>query len=149
MHTYKHGRARRGAHRYQHGDRVGITIIDLRTDSATVYKWIDDALSGRSRLRTKAHGEMLIRRRINVIRQPVEEATAVRAVEEATTVSTMQEAIAVRAVEEATAVRAVAALDVQFCTYAGAECGLCECLKICGTVVGAIGVGFSYRVCRF
>ena len=51
----------------------GITNIDLRTDSATVRKWIDDALSGRSRLRTKAHGEMLIRRRIDVIRQLVEE----------------------------------------------------------------------------
>ena len=51
----------------------GITTIDLRTDSATVHKWIDDALSGRSRLRTKAHGEMLIRRRIDVIRQLVEE----------------------------------------------------------------------------
>ncbi|KAF0291481.1 uncharacterized protein FJT64_010401 [Amphibalanus amphitrite] len=51
----------------------GITIIDLCTDSATVHKWIDDALTGRSRLRTKAHGEMLIRRRIDVIRQLVEE----------------------------------------------------------------------------
>ncbi|KAF0301931.1 Salivary glue protein Sgs-4 [Amphibalanus amphitrite] len=52
---------------------LGITIIDLCTDSATVHKWIDDALKGRSRLRTKAHGEMLIRRRIDVIRQLVEE----------------------------------------------------------------------------
>lgn len=51
----------------------GISNIDLRTDSATVRKWIDDALSGRSRLRTKAHSEMLIRRRIEVIRQLVEE----------------------------------------------------------------------------
>ncbi|XP_043200350.1 uncharacterized protein LOC122369575 [Amphibalanus amphitrite] len=51
----------------------GITIIDLCTDSATVHKWIDDALTGRSHLRTKAHGEMLIRRRIDVIRQLVEE----------------------------------------------------------------------------
>ncbi|XP_043225017.1 uncharacterized protein LOC122383025 [Amphibalanus amphitrite] len=49
----------------------GATTIELRTDSATVAKWIDDALSGRSRLRTKAHGEMLIRRRIDVIRQLV------------------------------------------------------------------------------
>ena len=51
----------------------GATTIELRTDSATVAKWIDDALSGRSRLRTKAHGEMLIRRRIDVIRQLVQE----------------------------------------------------------------------------
>ena len=51
----------------------GILRIDLRTDSATVRKWIDDALSGRSRLRTKAHGEMLIRRRVDVIRELVNE----------------------------------------------------------------------------
>ena len=36
-------------------------------------KWIGDALSGRSRLRTKAHGEMLIRRRVDVIRELVKE----------------------------------------------------------------------------
>ena len=51
----------------------GIKDIDLRTDSATVSKWISDALDGRSRLRTKAHGEMLIRRRIEVIRELVSE----------------------------------------------------------------------------
>ena len=51
----------------------GIREIDLRTDSATVRKWIGDALSGRSRLRTKAHGEMLIRRRVDVIRELVTE----------------------------------------------------------------------------
>lgn len=51
----------------------GISVIDLRTDSATVHRWIDDALSGRARLRTKAHGEMLIRRRIDIIRQLVGE----------------------------------------------------------------------------
>ena len=51
----------------------GMKSVDLRTDSATVHKWIEDALSGRARLRTKAHGEMLIRRRIDVIRQLREE----------------------------------------------------------------------------
>ena len=51
----------------------GVRDIDLRTDSATVQKWISDALSGRSRLRTKAHGEMLIRRRVDVIRELVKE----------------------------------------------------------------------------
>ena len=51
----------------------GIQVIDLRTDSATVHKWIEDTLSGRSRLRTKAHGEMLIRRRVDIIRQLVDE----------------------------------------------------------------------------
>ena len=51
----------------------GIKIIDLRTDSATVHRWIDDALSGRARLRTKAHGELLIRRRIEIIKELVDE----------------------------------------------------------------------------
>ena len=45
----------------------GAKTIELCTDSATVHKWISDALSGRARLRTKGHGEMLIRRRIEVI----------------------------------------------------------------------------------
>ena len=47
--------------------------IELRTDSSTVHRWVDDALSGRARLRTKAHGEMLIRRRVDIIRQLVSE----------------------------------------------------------------------------
>lgn len=47
--------------------------IELRMDSATVHRWIDDALSGSARLRTKAHGETLIRRRVVVIRQLVTE----------------------------------------------------------------------------
>ncbi|KAF0293700.1 Intracisternal A-particle Pol-related polyprotein [Amphibalanus amphitrite] len=47
--------------------------IELKTDSATVHRWVSDALSGRARLRTKAHGEMLIRRRVDVIRQLVAE----------------------------------------------------------------------------
>ena len=51
----------------------GVKTIDLRTDSATVHRWIADALSGRARLRTKAHGELLIRRRIEIIKQLVEE----------------------------------------------------------------------------
>ncbi|XP_043206644.1 uncharacterized protein LOC122372990 [Amphibalanus amphitrite] len=51
----------------------GIKDIDLRTDSATVHKWVSDALSGRSRLRTKAHAEVLIRRRVDIIRELVTE----------------------------------------------------------------------------
>ena len=51
----------------------GVRHIDLRTDSATVHRWVDDALSGRARLRTRAAGEMLIRRRVDLIRQLVEE----------------------------------------------------------------------------
>ncbi|XP_043226567.1 uncharacterized protein LOC122383837 [Amphibalanus amphitrite] len=47
--------------------------LDLRTDSATVHRWISDALSGRSRLKTKAHGEMIIRRRIDMVKQLVDE----------------------------------------------------------------------------
>ncbi|XP_043240078.1 uncharacterized protein LOC122390810 [Amphibalanus amphitrite] len=49
----------------------GARRIDLRTDSVTVKRWIDDAISGRARLRTKASGELLIRRRVAIIRQLV------------------------------------------------------------------------------
>jgi len=51
----------------------GAREVDLRTDSAAVHRWISDALSGRARLRTRAAGEMLIRRRVGIIRQLVEE----------------------------------------------------------------------------
>ena len=51
----------------------GMQNIDLRTDSAAVHKWLSDALSGRARLHTKAHGEMLIRRRVELLRQLVSE----------------------------------------------------------------------------
>ena len=51
----------------------GARTIDLRTDSATVHRWLDDAISGRARLRTKAHGELLIRRRVEIICQLVNE----------------------------------------------------------------------------
>lgn len=51
----------------------GMRTIELKTDSAAVHHWIDDALSGRARLRTKAHGEMLIRRRVDIIKQLVSE----------------------------------------------------------------------------
>ncbi|KRZ83029.1 hypothetical protein T08_13209 [Trichinella sp. T8] len=37
--------------------------IRLMTDSATVHRWVMDGLSGKARLKTKASGEMLIRRR--------------------------------------------------------------------------------------
>ena len=50
-----------------------MTVIELKTDSSTVHRWITDAISGRARLRTKAHGEMLIRRRVDTIKQLVEE----------------------------------------------------------------------------
>lgn len=47
--------------------------IHLCTDSATVYHWISDALSGKARLKTKAASEMLIRRRVGVFKSIVEE----------------------------------------------------------------------------
>ncbi|KFD49052.1 hypothetical protein M513_10100 [Trichuris suis] len=47
--------------------------IELMTDSATVHRWIEDALSGRTRLKTKAANEMLIRRRIETILAIVKE----------------------------------------------------------------------------
>lgn len=51
----------------------GMRCVELRTDSSTVHRWIGDALSGRARLRTKAHGEMIIRRRIDMVKQLVDE----------------------------------------------------------------------------
>ena len=51
----------------------GMTTVHLKTDSATVHRWVEDALTDRTRLRTKAQGEMLIRRRIDLIRQMKDE----------------------------------------------------------------------------
>ena len=50
-----------------------VKVIRLMTDSRTVYHWLGDALSGKARLKTKAAGEMLIRRRLETIRCTVEE----------------------------------------------------------------------------
>uniref|UniRef100_A0A5S6Q3K8 Integrase catalytic domain-containing protein n=1 Tax=Trichuris muris TaxID=70415 RepID=A0A5S6Q3K8_TRIMR len=44
-----------------------VTTVELMTDSLTVHRWVDDGLSGRTRLRTKAANEMLIRRRVATI----------------------------------------------------------------------------------
>ena len=51
----------------------GMETIEVRTDSVTVHRWIDDAMSGRARLRTKAQSEILIRRRIGIIKQLADE----------------------------------------------------------------------------
>lgn len=51
----------------------GFTDLILHTDSATVYRWISDGLSGKARLRTKAASEMLIRRRIALVTSLVSE----------------------------------------------------------------------------
>uniref|UniRef100_A0A5S6Q5M4 Integrase catalytic domain-containing protein n=1 Tax=Trichuris muris TaxID=70415 RepID=A0A5S6Q5M4_TRIMR len=48
-------------------------IIELMTDSSTVYRWISDGLSGKARLRTKAASEMLIRRRVSTVLALVKE----------------------------------------------------------------------------
>ncbi|KFD52624.1 hypothetical protein M513_06471 [Trichuris suis] len=47
--------------------------IELITDSLTVQRWLNDGLSGKARLRTKAANEMLIRRRVATIIALVEE----------------------------------------------------------------------------
>ena len=51
----------------------GMDTIEVRTDSVTVHRWIDDTMSGRARLRTKAQSEILIRRRIGIIKQLADE----------------------------------------------------------------------------
>lgn len=47
-----------------------LTIV---TDSRTVYHWISDALSGKARLKTKAASELLIRRRLETLKNIVTE----------------------------------------------------------------------------
>lgn len=47
--------------------------VQLMTDSRSVYHWVSDALSGKSRLKTKAASEMLIRRRLETILNIVKE----------------------------------------------------------------------------
>lgn len=50
-----------------------VKVVDLLTDSSTVYRWISDALTGKSRLKTRAASEMLIRRRVGIILSLIEE----------------------------------------------------------------------------
>ncbi|XP_065667190.1 uncharacterized protein LOC136087678 [Hydra vulgaris] len=47
--------------------------VTVFTDSVTVLHWVSDALTGKSRLRSKATGEMLIQRRLSVLQQLIEE----------------------------------------------------------------------------
>ena len=47
--------------------------LHVRTDYLTVYHWIFNALSGKSRWKTKASSEMLIRRRDDTIKAIVDE----------------------------------------------------------------------------
>ena len=51
----------------------GLEELHLKTDSLTVYHWISDALSRKARLKTKAVSEMLIRRRIGIFQDIVNE----------------------------------------------------------------------------
>ena len=51
----------------------GMTTVKVMTDSATVHRWIEDGLTGRNRLRTRAANEMLIRRRVDVVMSLVKE----------------------------------------------------------------------------
>ena len=51
----------------------GMTTVKVMTDSATVHRWIEDGLTGKSRLKTKAANEMLIRRRVDVVMSIVRE----------------------------------------------------------------------------
>lgn len=47
--------------------------IALVTDSQTVFHWLNDMLSGKARLKTKAASEMLIRRRLEIVRTIIQE----------------------------------------------------------------------------
>ena len=51
----------------------GFTELVLHTDSATVYRWISDGLTGKARLRTKAASEIMIRRRVGIVTSLVHE----------------------------------------------------------------------------
>ena len=50
-----------------------MTTVEVMTDSATVHRWIEDGLTGKSRLKTKAANEMLIRRRVDIVMELVKE----------------------------------------------------------------------------
>ena len=51
----------------------GMRNIQVMTDSASVYHWVSDVLSSKARVKTKASSEMLIRRRLSLIKSLVEE----------------------------------------------------------------------------
>lgn len=47
--------------------------IELMTDSKTVFRWVSDLLTDKARLQTKAAGEMLVRRRLDIVKSLMEE----------------------------------------------------------------------------
>lgn len=51
----------------------GLKTLHLRTDSRTVLSWVSDCLSGKARLKTKAASEMIIRRRLGLLKDLVQE----------------------------------------------------------------------------
>uniref|UniRef100_A0A5S6Q9E6 RNase H domain-containing protein n=1 Tax=Trichuris muris TaxID=70415 RepID=A0A5S6Q9E6_TRIMR len=51
----------------------GLKTVELMTDSTTVHQWVSNGITGKARLRTKAAGEMLIRRRVDTIVSLVQE----------------------------------------------------------------------------
>ena len=48
-------------------------VLRIKTDSARMYHWVSDTLTGRARVCTKAASAMLIRRRLNTLKDLVEE----------------------------------------------------------------------------
>ena len=48
-------------------------VLHVKTDSVCVHHWVSDTLTGRTRVRTKAATEILIRRQLNTLKKLVEE----------------------------------------------------------------------------
>lgn len=51
----------------------GFTTFTVATDSRTVLSWMDSTVEGRDRVRTKSAAQMLIKRRLAVIKQVIDE----------------------------------------------------------------------------
>ena len=47
-------------------------VMHLKTDSVSVYHWLEDTLTGKTRVCTKATSKMLLRRRLETIKSQVE-----------------------------------------------------------------------------
>ena len=51
----------------------GLREMEVRTDSATVLSWINSTVEESGRIRTKGAGEMIIKRRLGILRQLIDE----------------------------------------------------------------------------
>ena len=51
----------------------GFKCFEIATDSKTVVSWLDSVITGRGRVRTKGAAEMLVKRRLGVIRETITE----------------------------------------------------------------------------